>query len=347
MLNHNFNHQFILLKPVRPQTLDEHWMNIALQESIKGQGLTKPNPMVGAVLVSGNNILISTGYHKRFGDKHAEVIAIENANNQDLSQATLYTTLEPCCHTNKKTPPCLPLILEKKIKRVVISLKDPNPSVAGKSIAVLREHGVNVTTQVLEDASKYLLRDYIYKNIHRRPYIHLKIAMTLDGSFSVDATFQDRPKWFTNSQSKHYVHFLRALADGICIGGNTFRTDKPQLSCRIESFNKNPHFNQPKKFLLTQNPSKENEANYQVLQTLNHLLALEVQLLLIEAGPKLASLLLQKNLMQELSVILTPNLVGSMEKLTFEHFQNNNDNFDINNGSWYQCDNNVIYHWHQ
>lgn len=340
-----FRPENILLSEIRPKTMDEHWMYFALKEAIKAHGFTKPNPMVGAILVSENNELISSGFHEYFGQKHAEAIAIENAHNYDLSRATLYTTLEPCCHSNKKTPPCLPLILQKKIRRVVISTKDPNPQVSGNSIAILKSKGIDVTCNVLENQTRYLLRDYIFKKSFNRPYIHLKMALTLDGSFCIETCENKKPTWFTNSVAKNYVHFLRALADGICVGGNTFRIDAPKLTCRLESFANNPNFVQPKKYLLSKSNLECNTDSLTIIKTIENLLDIDSQLLLIEAGPRLSSLLLERNLVQEISVIMTPHLSGSGEKLSLKNSQNVNDILDSNKGTWHQCDDNIIYHW--
>lgn len=141
--------------------IDEFYIRKCFDLASKGKGMVDPNPLVGAVIVK-NDEIISEGYHAKYGEDHAEAAAIKNAA-VDLSGATLYCNLEPCCHTNKQTPPCVPLIIEKKIARVVISNIDPNPFVFGKGIKQLRDAGIEVITGVLSDEGEKLNEEFFLK----------------------------------------------------------------------------------------------------------------------------------------------------------------------------------------
>jgi diaminohydroxyphosphoribosylaminopyrimidine deaminase/5-amino-6-(5-phosphoribosylamino)uracil reductase len=193
----------------------------------KGQGLVSPNPMVGAVIVR-NDKVIGKGWHKKYGQAHAEVIAFQNAK-QDVSGATLYVNLEPCCHTNKNTPPCVPLIISKKIRRVVISNKDPNPKVSGKGVNQLRDAGVEVITGVFSNEGYELNRFYFNYVKTGMPYVILKIAQSMDGKIGFNN--QDQT-WLTGIESREFVHQMRTQCDAVLVGANTIKVDDPQLTVR-------------------------------------------------------------------------------------------------------------------
>jgi diaminohydroxyphosphoribosylaminopyrimidine deaminase/5-amino-6-(5-phosphoribosylamino)uracil reductase len=193
----------------------------------RGAGKVSPNPLVGAVLLK-NGRVISKGYHKKYGGPHAEVNAIVYSK-ENTADATLYCNLEPCCHTNKQTPPCVPLIIEKKIKRVVISNFDPNREVNGKGIRQLRKAGIEVTTQILENEGKELNKFYFKFVKDKIPYITLKIAQSLDGKIS---EARNKQTWLTGKESVKYVHKLRGEYDAVLVGANTIKVDNPLLSVR-------------------------------------------------------------------------------------------------------------------
>ena len=196
----------------------------------------KTNPMVGALL-EYNGKIIGEGAHERFGSHHAEVNAIQSVRTKNvhlIEKSTLYITLEPCFHYGK-TPPCVQLILEKKIPKVVISCIDPNPKVAGQSIKLLRENGVEVIVGVLEEKGKNLLLPFLISMSQKRPYIILKYAQSQDGFMGK----LDEQVWLTNPFSKRLVHKWRSEADAILVGKNTAILDNPQLTNRLY-FGKNP-----------------------------------------------------------------------------------------------------------
>ena len=193
----------------------------------KGKGIVSPNPLVGAVIVK-NNKVIGEGYHKKYGSAHAEVNAINNSTEK-VAGSTLYCNLEPCCHSNKQTPPCVPLIIEKKIKKVVISNFDPNKEVNRKGVKQLLEAGVEIITDVLEDEGKELNKFYFKYVKEKLPYITLKIAQSIDGKISVA---RNKQTWLTGKESIKYVHRLRSEYDAVLVGAGTIRTDNALLTVR-------------------------------------------------------------------------------------------------------------------
>ena len=207
---------------------DEKYMRMALRLAEKARGRTSPNPMVGAVVVKGGKV-ISRGYHRRAGEPHAEAIALRKAGKY-AKGATLYVTLEPCSHTNKRTPPCTPLVLQSKVKRVVVSTIDPNPRVSGGGIKILRRAGIAVTTGVLETEAKKLNEAYLKYITTGMPFVTLKIAQTLDGKI---ATASGESKWITGEMARAEGHRLRNSNDAILVGINTVLKDDPSLTSRV------------------------------------------------------------------------------------------------------------------
>jgi diaminohydroxyphosphoribosylaminopyrimidine deaminase / 5-amino-6-(5-phosphoribosylamino)uracil reductase len=208
--------------------LDVKYMERALELAEKGTGYTNPNPLVGAVIVK-EDVILGEGYHEFFGGPHAEINAFRNAS-ADVAGATMYVTLEPCSHFGK-TPPCANAIVEKGIKKVVIAMEDPNPSVSGRGIRILREHGIEVITGVLEEESRRMNEIFIKFITTGLPFCILKTAMTLDGKI---ASFAGDSKWITGEESRNYVHRLRHRVSGIMVGVGTVIQDNPLLNTRLE-----------------------------------------------------------------------------------------------------------------
>ena len=203
-------------------------MQRAIALAKKGAGFVNPNPMVGCVVVKDNEI-ITEGYHEYYGGLHAERNALTNTA-ADCKDATLYVTLEPCCH-HGKTPPCTDIIIEKGIKKVVVGLLDPNPLVSGKGISILQNAGIEVVTGLEEDKIKELNKVFLKYIKTKRPYVILKTAMTLDGKI---ASHTGDSKWITNEKSRQLVHKLRSEMMGIVAGIGTVKADNPMLNCRLE-----------------------------------------------------------------------------------------------------------------
>lgn len=207
---------------------DQEYMLRAISLAKKGQGFTNPNPMVGAVIVK-NNEIIGEGYHARCGELHAERNALA-ALSKPAKDATLYVTLEPCCH-HGKTPPCTDAIIEHGIKKVVIGSRDPNPLVAGKGAAILREHGIEVVEDFMRSECDAINPVFFHYITTKTPYIVAKYAMTADGKI---ATKTGASKWITGEAARNQVHQLRHRYMGIMVGINTVLADDPMLTTRID-----------------------------------------------------------------------------------------------------------------
>jgi len=209
--------------------IDEKYMRMALRLAAKAKGRTSPNPMVGAVIVK-NGKVISRGYHRKAGEAHAEALALTRAGSAARG-ATLYVTLEPCSHKNKRTPPCTPLVVQSGVKRVVVAMIDPNPHVSGGGIQMLRNRGIDVVAGVLKREAKKLNEAFI-KHISRGvPFVTLKIAQTLDGKI---ATASGESQWITGKKAREEGHRMRDHTDAILVGINTVLRDDPWLTARIE-----------------------------------------------------------------------------------------------------------------
>ena len=197
----------------------------ALMLAARGVGTTSPNPPVGAVVVR-NGRVIGAGYHQRAGGPHAEVLALRRAGTRARG-ATLYVTLEPCCHLDKRTPPCAPLILKSGITRIVVATADPNPKVRGRGIAALRRAGVKVDVGVGRSEAESLIEPYRTRIRTGYPFVTLKVAATLDGKI---ATAQRESRWITGLAARRVVRRLRTASDGILVGIGTVLADDPSLT---------------------------------------------------------------------------------------------------------------------
>jgi len=207
--------------------LDETFMRRALDLAARGRGSVEPNPMVGCVIVRDGRV-IGDGYHQKFGEPHAEREALAAARESPRG-ATVYVNLEPCCHTNKKTPPCVPALIEAGVAKVVVGCVDPNPQVSGKGIEALRAAGIDVNVGVLEPEAKQLNAAYFAKVAAGRPYVTLKWAQSADGKV---AGPRGQRKQISNDLSMKVVHELRARSDAILVGIGTVLADDPLLTAR-------------------------------------------------------------------------------------------------------------------
>lgn len=207
---------------------DEEYMRLALELARRGCGHVSPNPMVGSVIVKDGRI-IGQGWHQAYGQAHAERNALASCRESPAG-ATLYVTLEPCCHHGKQ-PPCTDAILEAGIARVVVGSGDPNPLVGGKGIALLRSHGVQVTEHVLEEECRKLNEIFFHYIQTKRPYVVMKYAMTLDGKI---AAYTGASKWITGEEARNRVQYDRHRLSAIMVGVGTVLADDPMLTCRLE-----------------------------------------------------------------------------------------------------------------
>lgn len=210
------------------KSLDEKYMRMALRLAEKAKGRTSPNPMVGAVVVKNGHV-VGRGYHRKAGELHAEAIALKKAGPA-AKGATLYVTLEPCSHTNKRTPPCTPLVIQSGVKRVVTAMIDPNPRVSGGGIRTIRKSGTELVTGVLEAEARKLNEAFIKHVTTKMPFVTLKIAQTLDGKI---ATASGESKWITGKEAREEGRRLRDINDAILVGINTVLKDNPSLTTRI------------------------------------------------------------------------------------------------------------------
>ncbi|WP_044914470.1 bifunctional diaminohydroxyphosphoribosylaminopyrimidine deaminase/5-amino-6-(5-phosphoribosylamino)uracil reductase RibD [Butyrivibrio sp. WCE2006] len=213
---------------------DKSFMERALTLAKKGAGFVNPNPMVGAVIVK-NGKIIGEGYHEQYGGLHAERNALKNCKESPKG-ATIYVTLEPCCHYGK-TPPCTEAIIESGISRVVIGTLDVNPLVAGKGAKILADNGIRVEVGVLEKECRRLNRVFNKYMTTKLPYVVMKYAMTADGKI---ATTSGESKWITGDEARENVHRLRKNLSGIMVGVSTVIADDPSLNCRLDEPSKDP-----------------------------------------------------------------------------------------------------------
>lgn len=231
---------------------DEFYMRKCLELAAQGYPLALPNPMVGCVIVLDGNI-IGQGYHKQFGQDHAEVNAINSVKDKSkLKQATLYVNLEPCAHFGK-TPPCADLIVENKLKRVVIGALDSFSEVNGKGIDKIKQAGIEVKVNILQDDCKSLNRRFYTFHKDKRPYVILKWAQSSDGFIAPKD--QESPFWMTCVESKNLVHQWRAAETGILIGKNTAIKDNPLLTSRV------PESRNPIRFVIDKSSSLPKKLN--------------------------------------------------------------------------------------
>jgi len=212
---------------VGPDLRDEDYMKQALKLARRGLGKTSPNPMVGAVIVKDDRI-IGQGYHHHYGGRHAEINAIQNAS-ESTAGATLYVTLEPCCHYGK-TPPCVDAIIQHNIGRVVIGTLDPNPQVNGKSAARLKQRGIETEVGVLADECRDLNEAHFKHMTTGLPLVTLKFAQTLDGRI---ATATGDSQWISSEPFRRLAHRLRTANDAVMVGIDTVLADNPRLTVRL------------------------------------------------------------------------------------------------------------------
>ncbi len=316
---------------------DEYYMQRCLQLAAKGRATVKPNPMVGSVIVY-NNKIIGEGYHQKYGQAHAEVNAINRVKDESLlSESTLYVNLEPCAH-HGKTPPCSDLIIEKKIKKVIIGCVDSFAEVSGKGILKMEKAGIEVIVGVLEKESLELNKAFFVFHNKKRPYIILKWAQTLDGYIDIDRNL-DHPigiNWITHPHLRLPVHKWRSEEAAILIGEGTLINDNPQLDTR-EWHGKNPlriliasdisnykHyklFNDSTPTVVYSNTYDKNSDNTEYIKVsrdenmienvLEHLYKSEIQTVIIEGGNKILQSFIDLNYWDETRVLIGDKTFGS------------------------------------
>jgi diaminohydroxyphosphoribosylaminopyrimidine deaminase/5-amino-6-(5-phosphoribosylamino)uracil reductase len=276
----------------------------AIELAERGRGTTRPNPVVGAVVVADGEI-VGEGWHERRGGPHAEVVALEAAGDR-AREATLYVSMEPCAH-HGTTPPCTEAVLEAGVARVVAGSLDPNPE-AGGGLDLLAAAGVDVehTDSFAARAQNDAWRAWIATG---RPFVTLKLAVTVDGRTTVPGA-----RWVTGDESRRRVHRLRAASDAVAVGMGTVRADDPQLDARDVDAER-----QPRRIAFGRGPLPEGselELHSGPLEDeLRNLAAQGVQSLFLEGGPTLATAFLERDLVDRLLIFVAPTLAGEGRRL--------------------------------
>lgn len=325
---------------------DQYYMQLALDLAASAKGKTNPNPLVGAVIVKDGSI-VGTGLHHKAGEPHAEVHAFRMAG-EHAKDATLYVTLEPCSHFGK-TPPCANLVKESGVKRVIVAMQDPNPSVAGRGIQLLRDAGIDVEVGILEAQARRLNERFIHNMLTSRPFVISKFAMTLDGKI---ATYSGHSQWITGEEARRNVHELRDEVDAILVGVGTVLKDNPALTTRLqERTGKNPirivldrelrtpldaqivQTDEAKTIIVTAEGQQQRASAFENLgvellyvPVIDHKLDLHVMLdelykrgitdLLVEGGGEVNASFLRHGLIQKFLVYVAPKMLGGRNSIT-------------------------------
>jgi diaminohydroxyphosphoribosylaminopyrimidine deaminase/5-amino-6-(5-phosphoribosylamino)uracil reductase len=323
---------------------DESYIQLTIEIAKKGEGSVSPNPLVGCVITKDNRI-IGAGYHEKYGEAHAEINAI-NSSAESLEGSTLYVNLEPCSH-HGKTPPCVERIIKEKIKRVVIGTLDINPLVSGNGVKALKKAGIEVKVGILEKECIELNKFFFKFITNKLPYVTVKAAQTLDGMIADKNNYSE---WISSSESRKYVHWLRARYDAVLIGSETARKDNPKLTVRMVE-GRNPYrvvldsnlklksdlnlfkINSDKKtIVITSEKSKSKSNKIKRLEklgvrvlfvreddnkrlvlkyVLKELAKLQIISLLVEGGSKIYSAFVKKNLYDDIYLFVSSKILGS------------------------------------
>lgn len=293
---------------------DEIMMRRALRLASLGREFASPNPMVGAVITDASGLIAGEGWHRCWGEAHAEVNAVASARARgaDLRSCTIYVTLEPCAHFGK-TPPCARLLAECGFRRVVIGCVDPFPKVAGRGIGILREAGIEVTCGVLEDECRSLNRRFFFAHTHRRPWVMLKWAQSLDGFMAGKG---NEPVTFSSPVSMMWMHRERAACDAILAGTGTLEADDPSLTVRLW-----PHRRSvPVVLMSSRTPMNSrvlrNPLTIRIDSSLGLTAVLEelyaahgITSLMVEGGARMLESFMRENLWQEMRIEVSPRLL--------------------------------------
>ena len=331
---------------------DRVFMTEALRLATKGLFTTSPNPRVGCV-ISDKQRIIARGWHRRTGQAHAEVEAIESicdaGNAKSLRGATAYLTLEPCSHYGK-TPPCCEILSEVGISRVVVAMRDPDPRVSGRGIAFLRNGGIQVEVGLLAQQAHELNIGFVSRMTRQRPWVRVKLASSIDGKTALN---NGKSQWITGQSARRDVHYWRARSDCILTGGQTVRQDDPRLTARLD--NLDSQFQQPRRAIVSSANalnlsarvfnddaavsvfSTQSSVNYDALPHVEHIVVeadrrgkVDLQQVLkclakreinevhVEAGANLCGALLALNCVDELVLYQANIIIGSAARGLFD-----------------------------
>ena len=294
--------------------IDEKYMKMCLKLAKQGVGRVLPNPMVGCVVLDKNGNIVSKGYHKKYGENHAERDALLKLKNNEACGGTLYVNLEPCSHYGK-TPPCVDLIIAHKLARVVIGMKDVNPKVDG--ISKLKEAGIKVD-YVLEKECTFFNRVFIKTMVKKMPYVVLKTATTMDGKI---ATKTGSSKWITSEKSRAEVYKLRKEFDCILTSSNTVIADNPSMKmgknkwkCILDKdlrTDKNSNiYKEGQIYVASKENSPLKNSKLDVEAVLKHLYSLGIYSVFVECGGTLAGAMLKDGLVDEVYQFIAPKILN-------------------------------------
>ncbi|MFN8575316.1 MAG: bifunctional diaminohydroxyphosphoribosylaminopyrimidine deaminase/5-amino-6-(5-phosphoribosylamino)uracil reductase RibD [Candidatus Sericytochromatia bacterium] len=357
----------------------EIFIEKALSLAKLGSGFVAPNPLVGCVITDEMGEIISSGYHHKIGDIHAEIDALNKCKNLDLSKAVLYCNLEPCSHNSpeKINPPCVPQIIKSGIKKVVIGMKDPNPKVSGNGIKQLEESGVEVICGVLEKECENLNKIFRTNILKKKTHVLLKMAQTLDGKI---ATINHSSKWITDSEARTFVHELRARYDSIMVGSNTALEDNPKLDVRLFKGRN------PKRVLIDSNllipmdyqlvtdelvkntyiftsekadkekvkKLKDIGINIIEFQSKNNYISLKevfdklyefkIYSVMVEGGSKLVTQIIRENLFDEIMIFIAPKIVGEgISSIGDINVRDINKSLEFDNINYFKINNQIVF----
>ncbi len=320
-------------------TGDEILIDKCIQLANKGRGYVSPNPLVGCVIIKDGSI-IGKGYHRKFGEAHAEVNAVNDAkkNGYDLKDSIVYVNLEPCVH-HSKTPPCADLLISEKVAKVVVGMKDPYEKVNGRGIKHLRKSGIDVVVGVLKKECTELNKFFIKFVTKKLPYVSLKVAQSIDGKIALD---DYKSKWITGDASRRYVQQLRSEYDVVLIGKNTAQYDNPSLTVR-EIRGRTPYRividkdstlpenlrlftddNREKTYVLTGISKKsvttiysaniikvrERDQRLVLKDILKKFYSLNISSVLVEGGANLYSQFVKTDLFDDIFIFIAPKIIG-------------------------------------
>jgi diaminohydroxyphosphoribosylaminopyrimidine deaminase/5-amino-6-(5-phosphoribosylamino)uracil reductase len=322
------------------------YMKKAVSLAARGLGRTSPNPAVGAVIVKNNRVLASD-YHKKAGEPHAEALALMKAGSM-AKGATLYVNLEPCCHTDKKTPPCTSSIIKAGIKKVVVSMLDPNPKVSGRGIKKLEKAGIRTEVGIMGEEAARLNEAFIKHITTGIPFVLLKIAQSLDGKI---ATAKGRSRWITGEKARRHVHRMRNELDAVLVGIETVSMDNPSLDCRMKG-GRNPYrivvdsslrispeakvlgYKDGKTIIATTAKAKAAKVNA-IKKTGHHVLRIKskngrvdlkalmkelgmmgISGLMIEGGSSIAASALSAKIVDKMNFFTAPKIIGGKDSIT-------------------------------
>jgi diaminohydroxyphosphoribosylaminopyrimidine deaminase/5-amino-6-(5-phosphoribosylamino)uracil reductase len=318
-------------------------LNILMQKCLelakKAEGKVSPNPLVGAIVLDKDGQIVGEGYHQKYGEAHAEVNALKQAGEKAIG-GTLIVNLEPCSH-HGKTPPCADLIIEKKIKKLIVGMIDPNPIVSGNGIKKCQDAGIEVEVGILENKCKELNEVFIKNHTKKKPFVAIKIATTIDGKI---ATKTGSSKWITSSQSREIVQQLRNKYDAILTGSGTVIADDPSMLCTMPD-GKNPikivldtHaktspnakiYKEGQIILATNQKTDKYPSNVEILEcpldkngkididfVMDELFKRRICSILVEAGAKVNSAFLMSQNTDKIYHFIAPKILGDNEAIS-------------------------------